>query len=83
MNLKDYLASLERGGSARIAASLGISASYFSQLASGESSISPARCVEIEKATQKHVTRKDMRADWQSIWPELVDGCCCKSKDHA
>ena len=72
MTLKEYVASLKRGEAAQIAATLGISPSYFSQLVSGKSTISPARCVEIEMALEKKVTRKDMRDDWQSIWPELA-----------
>lgn len=80
MKLKDYLDSLERGGAARLAERLGISSSYLSQLAHGLSPISPARCVEIENATEKNVTRKDLRDDWQAIWPELADGYCCKTK---
>lgn len=82
MNLKAYLAQLERGNTARLATKLGISPSYLSQLSSGTAAISPARCVEIEFATDGGVTRKDLRPDdWQRIWPELVDGYCCKSKD--
>lgn len=73
MNLRAYLASLERGGSSRIAELLGISISYLSQLSTGAAAISPARCVAIEFATGGEVTRKDMRPDdWQSIWPELA-----------
>lgn len=84
MNLKTYLSSLERGGSARLAAELEISASYLSQLASGDSAISPARCVEIESATDGAVCRKDLRPDdWQSIWPELADDYCCRKPEQS
>lgn len=73
MNLRAYLASLERGGASRIAELLGISISYLSQLSTGAAAISPARCVAIEFATGGEVTRKDLRPDdWQSIWPELA-----------
>jgi len=74
MNLKSYLSSLERGASSRIASSLGISISYLSQMASGKSPISAARCVAIEQATHGAVTRRDIRPDdyWQ-IWPEIDD----------
>lgn len=75
MNLKDHLSTLERGGAAKLAAMLDVSPSYLSQMASGASPISPARCVEIEQATDGAVSRKDLRPeDWRSIWPELGDG---------
>lgn len=72
MKLKEYLDQLERGGPAQLAKTLGISSSFLSQLASGAAPISPARCVEIEHATNGKVTRKDLRDDWASIWPELI-----------
>lgn len=73
MNLKNYLSTLERGGASRLAESLGVSISYLSQMASGDTAISPARCVAIEQATGGAVTRLDLRPDdWASIWPELV-----------
>lgn len=81
MKLKEYLDSLERGGAARLAERLGISSSYLSQLAHGLSPISPARCVEIERATDGNVTRKDLRpSDWHLIWPELSEDYCCEKK---
>ncbi|OXJ16312.1 transcriptional regulator [Burkholderia sp. HI2500] len=73
MDLKTYLSSLERGGASKLADEIGVSASFLSQMASGASSISPARCVLIEKATGAAVSRRDLRPDdWQDIWPELV-----------
>jgi DNA-binding transcriptional regulator YdaS (Cro superfamily) len=43
-----------------------------SQLASGAASISPERCVAIERATGRQVMRQDLRPDdWADIWPEL------------
>ncbi|VVE06999.1 transcriptional regulator [Pandoraea terrigena] len=72
MDLKTYLASLERGGVSKLAEEIGVSASFLSQMAAGSSAISPARCVLIEIATKQAVTRRDLRPDdWRSIWPEL------------
>lgn len=70
MTLREYL-SQKRGASVRLAKALEVSVSYLSQLASGVSPISPARCVQIEKETGGAVTRKEMRDDWKQIWPEL------------
>ncbi|EOU1312217.1 transcriptional regulator [Klebsiella quasipneumoniae] len=54
---------------------MGISKSYLSQMAAGKVAVSPARCIEIEKATGRMVTRADMRPDdWQKIWPEYMPG---------
>ncbi|WP_210452558.1 transcriptional regulator [Pantoea ananatis] len=72
MDLKNYIDALERGEAKKLATALGVSSSFLSQMASGRSPISPARCVEIEQATNKAVTRKEMRPDdWERIWPEL------------
>lgn len=71
MDLKNYITA-ERGRAATLAAIINVSPSYLSQLISGASAISPERCVEIERATDGAVTRKDLRPDdWQKIWPEL------------
>ncbi|WP_175786511.1 transcriptional regulator [Burkholderia anthina] len=73
MNLKDYISTSERGTAAKLAAHLGVSASYLSQMASGLCPISEKRCVQIEQFTHGGVTRRDLRPDdWREIWPELV-----------
>lgn len=73
-NLKAYLATRDRSVSAQLAETLGISASFLYQMASGHAQISPARCVAIENATGGAVTRQRMRPDdWHMIWPELAD----------
>ncbi len=72
MDLKNYIDALERGEAKKLATALGVSSSFLSQMASGRSRISPARCVEIEQATNKAVTRRELRPDdWERIWPEL------------
>lgn len=71
MRLDDYLATKRRGTARDLAAQLGISKSYLSQIATGKTPASPARCIAIEKATNSKVTRIDMRPDdWREIWPE-------------
>ena len=73
MELRQYIDSLERGKAKDLAACLNVSSSYLSQMASGKTSISPTRCVEIEIATKGTVGRKDLRPnDWFKIWPELT-----------
>ncbi|EBQ9001298.1 hypothetical protein BHM34_17355 [Salmonella enterica subsp. enterica serovar Toucra] len=74
MNLKCYIKQSPIGEAKNLAGHLGVSKSYLSQMASGLASISPARCVEIEKKTGGLVTRRDLRPDdWMRIWPELAD----------
>ena len=87
MKLKEYTAKLPRGGCGKLAEKLGISTaymsdimngriskSYLSQMVTGKAAISPTNAVAIEKATNRAVTRKDMRpADWRQIWPEYVE----------
>ena len=72
MELRKYIDTLERGKAKELAEVLEVSRSYLSQMASGKTAISPARCVDIEIATNRVVTRKDLRPnDWFKIWPEL------------
>ncbi len=72
MELRKYIDTLERGKAKELAEVLEVSSSYLSQMASGKTAISPARCVDIEIATNRVVTRKDLRPnDWFKIWPEL------------
>jgi DNA-binding transcriptional regulator YdaS (Cro superfamily) len=74
MDLKTYLSESPRGHATKLARDLAVSPSYLSQMAGGQSPISPERCVEIEKRTKGRVTRKDLRPkDWQKIWPELAN----------
>jgi DNA-binding transcriptional regulator YdaS (Cro superfamily) len=71
MNLKTYIKA-DRGRASELAAALGVSRSYLSQMAHGQAPISPERCVDIERETDREVTRQDLRPDdWTRIWPEL------------
>ncbi|NKI74179.1 helix-turn-helix domain-containing protein [Dickeya sp. CFBP 2040] len=73
MELKTYIKNLERGGAKKLAETLGISQSHLSQIASGRCPVSPERCVDIEVATARCVSRQDLRPhDWSRIWPELM-----------
>jgi DNA-binding transcriptional regulator YdaS (Cro superfamily) len=73
MDLKTYIDG-ERGRATKLAAALGISPSYLSQMASGTAPISTKVSVKIEDATEKMVTRKDLHPiDWPEMWPELVE----------
>lgn len=74
--LSAYLGALPRGGVGAFARRLGISPIYLSQLAAMANGRvpSPALCVEIERATDRQVTRRELRpADWTRIWPELME----------
>lgn len=79
--LSEFIKS-ERGNGKALADKLGISVSHLSQIAHNSDGTSPARCVAIERATEGAVTRKDLRHDWQQIWPELAE-CHCLSKGKA
>lgn len=70
MELKKYLV-IHRGAARRLAAMLGVSPSYLSQMTGGARPWRPSFCVQIEEATGGAVTRADLRPDdWQEIWPE-------------
>lgn len=80
MDLKTYI-SAERGRAAALAADLGVSPSYLSQMVSGKAPISPERCVEIEQKTGGAVTRKHLKPDdWHRTWPELVEKSTLESQ---
>jgi DNA-binding transcriptional regulator YdaS (Cro superfamily) len=71
MDLKTYITA-ERGRASTLAAELGVSLSYLSQMANGTAPISPERCVEIEQKTAGAVPRQHLKRDeWPRIWPEL------------
>jgi DNA-binding transcriptional regulator YdaS (Cro superfamily) len=75
MELKPFLDELPRGGSAALAAAVGISTVYLFQLSArqGGREPGPELCVRIETATLKRVRRWDLRpTDWHLIWPELI-----------
>jgi len=72
MRLNAYI-NMRRGNARHLAGILGVHQSYVSQMASGYRPVSPERCLAIERATGGLVTRRDLRADWQQIWPELSE----------
>lgn len=72
MTLSDYLKA-ERGRTNALAALLGVSGSLVTQWGNGNKGVSAERAVDIERATDGEVTRRDLRpADWWLVWPELV-----------
>lgn len=61
------------GGQAELARLLGVSSQAVNQWMMGTRPVPVKRCVDIERATNGVVTRKDLRPDnWQRIWPELT-----------
>lgn len=60
------------GGATKLAALIGVSAQVLSNWKARGVPIE--RCLSIEQATERAVTRKDLRPDdWQAIWPELAE----------
>jgi DNA-binding transcriptional regulator YdaS (Cro superfamily) len=58
----------------RLAEKVGTEPAMLYQAITGRGSpFSPARCVEIEAASDKELRRWDLRPkDWHRIWPELI-----------
>ncbi|MGV7210473.1 transcriptional regulator [Oxalobacteraceae bacterium A2-2] len=78
MKLIDYVK--HRGAQRALAEQLEITPVLISQWANGVRPIPPERCVEIELATGRQVTRIDMRpTDWEKIWPELAASTAVQS----
>lgn len=71
MKLLDYVKT--RSTQRELATKLAITPVLISQWANETRPVPPERCVEIERATEGDVCRKDLRPnDWQRIWPELA-----------
>jgi len=63
------------GSQEKLAAQLGIKQPTVSEWARGERPVPVARCIQIERATNGVVSRKDLRPDdWQRYWPEPANG---------
>ena len=61
------------GGVVRLAAAIGVGQSVISNWRSRGTVIDAVHCAAIERVTGGAVTRRDLRpADWEAIWPELV-----------
>lgn len=72
MNFKDWVNG-QRGRSLAIAQALGVTPPVVSDWVTGKKGVPLERCVQIERATNGEVTRKELRPDdWQDIWPELA-----------
>lgn len=63
MTLNEYFATEPRGSKMEMAEYLGITPTWLSLLMSGRKRASPLLAVKIEEATQKLVTRQELRPD--------------------
>ena len=86
MKLSEYLKAngLSHAAFGRV---VGVSQPIVSGWASGDL-VSEKRAVQIERATEGAVTRKDLRPnDWAEIWPELAGtsatACVCATQSVA
>jgi DNA-binding transcriptional regulator YdaS (Cro superfamily) len=71
--LRAYLRNLSPEDRDLFASTLGTSTGYLRKAASINSLLSPALCVQIERVTEGHLSRRDLRPDdWHLIWPELA-----------
>lgn len=71
MKLSEYLC--KHGSKTELAKSIGAQSQLVWQWSTGVRPVPIGRCMDIERATNSVVTRKDLRpADWQKIWPELA-----------
>jgi DNA-binding transcriptional regulator YdaS (Cro superfamily) len=65
-------AAKQLGTQAALARALGVSPVTVHQWLVQDRPIPPAKCVAIEQITEGKVTRKHLRRDWQTLWPELA-----------
>ena len=73
MTLNEYLNEGFKTAS-DLARDLKIAPSMIYQYRTGIRSVPVRRCLQLERATEGLVTRKDLRPnDWHLIWPELQE----------
>jgi hypothetical protein len=70
MDLKSYFYSLPPDERERFALEAGTTLGHLRNCAYGKP-VSPALAVSIERLSNRKVTRRELRADWLQIWPEL------------
>lgn len=74
MKLHDFLTNEGWGSATALARAINAHAPDILRWASYERPCPVRRAIQIERATQGQVTRKDLRPDdWHEIWPELAD----------
>lgn len=73
MDLKAFLSPLSADAREEFAAKCGTSRGHLQNVMYGIRPCAPELAVLIEKHSACAVTRKDLRDDWQAIWPELAD----------
>jgi DNA-binding transcriptional regulator YdaS (Cro superfamily) len=71
MRLNDYLQA-ERGRLARVAAAIGMSPAYLSDIAKGRRPCPAKHAPAIERACAFQVRRQELCRDWRKAWPELI-----------
>jgi DNA-binding transcriptional regulator YdaS (Cro superfamily) len=71
--LRAYLKTLSKDEQEQFAKDCGTTLGYFFRAISANQKLGAAICVLIETNSNSQVTRKDLRGDWDSIWPELRD----------
>ncbi|MFM0689265.1 YdaS family helix-turn-helix protein [Paraburkholderia strydomiana] len=67
-----YLNSLDKTARADFAARCRTSEGYMRKARSTNQKFRCELCVRIERESQGAVTRRDLRDDWQDVWPELA-----------
>lgn len=72
MLLIQYL-NAERGRAAALARAIDVKPTQIGKWVAGERPVPTKKCVRIEQATGGMVSRRDLRADWREIWPELAE----------
>lgn len=74
MTLSEYLSAQGRGSISTLAKQIQAHVPDVCRWATGRRPVPIGRCMSIENATEKAVTRRDLRPDdWSTIWPELVE----------
>ncbi|WP_036665005.1 transcriptional regulator [Paludibacterium yongneupense] len=71
MNLRQYLNGMVPDDQVAFAQRCGTTVGYMRKALSTGQRFGGTLCVAIERESHQTVTRKDLRDDWQKLWPEL------------
>lgn len=71
--LREFFNQLGAAERSQFCVQVGISEGFLRKKISTKSLFKPEICSKIELASNKEVTRQDLRPDWREIWIELAE----------
>lgn len=70
--LKEFISGMSQSEVNEFALTCGTTGGHLRNCANGSRGVSPKLAAQIEVVTNKKLRRKELREDWEEIWPELA-----------